>query len=94
MVTTSVDNSATPPVKLPLLTRKNIRDEYDAKLPELEKKIKDMLGEDYKGDIDFPTLFQSCTEGRERENIGEIAFETFQSFVQRLGNLTDNVFSK
>jgi len=91
MVTTTVNNTAAPPAKLPLLSRKNIRDEYDAKLPDLEKKIKDMLEEDYKSDIDFPILFQSCTEGRERERIGEIAFETIQSFVQRLGDLTNNV---
>lgn len=91
MVTTTVNNAAAPAVKLPLLSRKNIRDEYDAKLPDIEKQIKDMLGEDYKSDIDFPTLFQSCTEGRERECIGEIAHETIKSFVQRLGDLTSNV---
>jgi hypothetical protein len=50
-----------PVDKLPLAVRKELRDEYTAKIPELEAKITELLGEEWKLDIN-PNLIYAYAE--------------------------------
>lgn len=50
-----------PVDKLPLAVRKELRDEYTAKIPELEAKITELLGEEWKLDVN-PNLVYAYAE--------------------------------
>jgi hypothetical protein len=50
-----------PVDKLPLAVRKELRDEYTAKIPELQAKITELLGEEWKLDIN-PSLIYAYAE--------------------------------
>ncbi|KAF3929395.1 hypothetical protein ABW19_dt0206480 [Dactylella cylindrospora] len=77
-------------VKLPLLARKNIRDEYDAKIGGLKEKIKEYTGEEYNFILDFPTLYPTLdtSQSYQAESPGTIAYNVFEGFTEKLGRIT------
>jgi len=83
--------SQAAPAKLPLATRKVIRDDFESKKEDLENQIKAILGEEYKLDMDFPTLHSQCVTDSEKERCGKIVYEASRYFVQRLKDLTKKV---
>ncbi|EPS41892.1 hypothetical protein H072_4135 [Dactylellina haptotyla CBS 200.50] len=74
--------------KLPLIAKKNIRDEYTAKIPGLQEKLKEYTGEDYEfiSLPDFDVLFQGINqdESYQKESIGTIAYNAYESLVDKI----------
>ena len=64
--------------KLPLLVRKNIRDEFDNKKEELAKKFKELLGEDYEFEVDFPALYTHADGDYQQGRIGTLVYTAIE----------------
>ncbi|KAF3927830.1 hypothetical protein ABW20_dc0102372 [Dactylellina cionopaga] len=77
--------------KLPLLTRKNIRDEYTNKISEHTSKIKEYTGEDYELVVNFEQLYPTLKqdESYQTGSPGTIAFSAYGSLVDKLKRATD-----
>ncbi|KAJ6256438.1 hypothetical protein Dda_8939 [Drechslerella dactyloides] len=77
--------------KLPLITRKNIRDEYTAKIGDLTAKVKQYTGVDHEFTVDFNTLFPMVKQDDryQTESPGSIAYTTYEGFVDKLGRVTE-----
>ena len=68
--------SRLPPVeKLPLAVRKDLRDNWDAKKPELEKELSDILGEPWTIEVDPLQIYAYATEGYAKESTGSMLKE-------------------
>ena len=78
-------------VKLPLVVRKSIRDEFDGKKDAVIAKFKEILGEDYTFDIDFPTLFPNCDEGYQQDSIGKISLDCMENLLDSVKRFTTEV---
>ena len=81
------------PAKLPLVTRKNIKDEYESKLPALKEKLKEILGEDLEIKADFPTLAVDSDEGWQKTNPGNIVYDVIERFTEKITELAGKVSS-
>ncbi|CAK7220082.1 hypothetical protein SCUCBS95973_004036 [Sporothrix curviconia] len=65
--------SRLPPAdKLPLALRKNVRDKWEEKKPDFEKKISDALGTAWTIDINPLVLFPYATSSYGKENLGQL----------------------
>jgi hypothetical protein len=90
MQITSPDAPALP--KPSLLARKDIRDEFDAHLPELTKVINELLETTYKVEINFPQLFADCVAIDSGQNrVGSTAKGYLDGFIDNLKKYTDEV---
>jgi len=66
---------ALPPVeKLPLAVRKNVRDEFDSKKPELEAKLKEILGVEWTVDVNPNAIFPYCTDESGKSQLGRYIY--------------------
>jgi hypothetical protein len=85
------DAAALP--KPSLLARKDIRDEFDAYLPDLTKTINGLLKEiSYTVNVNFPQLFAHCVAVDSGQNsIGTTAKAYLDGFVDNLKKYTDQV---
>ncbi|KAK6527479.1 hypothetical protein TWF694_004467 [Orbilia ellipsospora] len=77
--------------KLPLLTRKNIRDEFTNKKDGLIGKLKEYTGETYDLVVNFEELYPTVNQGEsyQTESIGTIVYNTYESLVDQLKRMTD-----
>jgi hypothetical protein len=77
--------------KLPLVTRKDIRDNYDGKLPDLKARFKDLLGEEYEFTTDFQELFGLINqdESYQKDSMGTIAYNACESLADQIKYITD-----
>ncbi|KAK6515947.1 hypothetical protein TWF281_004538 [Arthrobotrys megalospora] len=78
--------------KLPLIARKNIRDEFDAKKGDLLARIKEYTGEDYEFIVDFqgkiyPNI--DASQSYQAESPGSIAFSAYEGLTDRLKSITE-----
>jgi len=80
-----------PAGKLPLIARKDIRDNYNEKIDELKQRIKEYLGEDYEFIVDFQEIYPKVdlNESYQAENPGTIAYRALESFVDQLASTTE-----
>lgn len=79
-------------VKLPLIARKNIRDEYEAKKGGLLARIKEYTGEDYEFIVDFQEKIYpniDASQSYQAESPGCIAFSAYEGLADRLKTITD-----
>ncbi|KAL8794624.1 MAG: hypothetical protein Q9195_002820 [Heterodermia aff. obscurata] len=81
-----------PKAKLPLAIRKNIRDVWETAQPDLERKLSDLLGVQWKIDIDFPYIYTFAESGYAKDNPGgmaksyvEGALNSIEKYVDRNG---------
>ena len=79
--------------KIPLVVRKNIRDEFEGKKEELAKIYKELFGEDYKFEVDFPALHAKAYDGYQRDQIGKVAYEAIEDCSKVIGRETNKVLS-
>ncbi|KAF3901382.1 hypothetical protein AA313_de0201235 [Arthrobotrys entomopaga] len=76
--------------KLPLTTRKDIRDSYTARVPEFIEQLKEYTGEDWKFTVNFDELFQKVYDPKNTsmtESLGAgtaYAYETFTATIRGL----------
>ncbi|KAF3189921.1 hypothetical protein TWF106_007099 [Orbilia oligospora] len=78
--------------KLPLIARKNIRDEYEAKKGGLLERIKEYTGEDYEFIVDFQEKIYpniDTAQSYQVESPGSIAFSAYEGLADRLKTVTD-----
>ncbi|KAK6342342.1 hypothetical protein TWF718_007744 [Orbilia javanica] len=78
--------------KLPLIARKNIRDEYEAKKGELLERIKEYTGEEYEFIVDFQEKIYpnvDSSQSYQTESPGSIAFSTYEGLADRLKMITE-----
>jgi hypothetical protein len=82
-----------PPVdKLPLAARKDIRDEFDANLPEWTETVSKILGEPYKLEADFLQFYAYVANDDDswaKRCPGSCAKAYFESFVENLKKFTE-----
>ncbi|KAK6355584.1 hypothetical protein TWF696_004684 [Orbilia brochopaga] len=78
------------PVKLPLIARKNIRDEYTAKIGGLQTELKEYTGEDYEFSVNFDVLYPTLKQDEryQVESPGTIAFNTYEGVVYKIKTMT------
>ncbi|KEF59413.1 uncharacterized protein A1O9_04257 [Exophiala aquamarina CBS 119918] len=79
--------------KLPLAVRKNVRDEWESKKPEIEERISKALGETWTISVNPNLLYANTDDEGRKSNIGAVIywyFEPFatnvESFVQSFGD--------
>lgn len=77
--------------KLPLLVRKNIRDEFDGKKDDLAKKYKDLFGEDYSFEVDFPALYAHGEPGYQHDSLGSLVYQALEDCSRVISYGTDEV---
>jgi len=90
MQITASDAPALP--KPSLLARKDIRDEFDAHLPEINKTINELLKDtSYKVEINFPQLFADCIaiDQSAGNRVGSTAKLYVDGFIDNLKKYTD-----
>jgi hypothetical protein len=83
-----------PVDKLPLATRKNIRDEYEPKAPEFTKTVSDLLKEPYKIEVDFNLLYAhgvAADNSWIKTSAGAAAVSYLESLETYLKKLTEEV---
>jgi hypothetical protein len=88
----SPDAPALP--KPSLLARKDIRDQFDAHLPQLNKTINELLKETtYKVEINFPQLYADCiaVDKNAGNGVGSTAKLYVDGFIIHLKRYTDKV---
>jgi len=72
-----------------LLARKDIRDEFDAHLPDLTQTINNLLKETYVVEINFPQLFAHCVAVDSGQNyVGSTAKSYLDGFIDNLKKYT------
>ena len=83
----------TPKVKLPLAIRKNVRDNWEAKQPELEEQISKLLGTPWKVSVDPGYLWSIGEEGFVKQNPGgaicayiEPAIRRMHEYLEKFGD--------
>jgi hypothetical protein len=79
--------------KLPLLTRKDIRDAFDSQLPRYTQTIHEYLKDaSYKVEVDFSLIYSHCLGANVgTEAIGSHAATYLESFVDNLKQYTEEV---
>ncbi|KAF3914318.1 hypothetical protein AA313_de0201977 [Arthrobotrys entomopaga] len=77
--------------KLPLLTRKNIRDEFTNKKDALLDRIKEYTGETYEFVVNFDELYPTVNQSEtyQTESIGTIAYNAYEALADELKRMTD-----
>lgn len=89
-----IDKLHAPNSILPLRTKVNIRDGWDAKIPALKKKLKGATGEDYKFIVDFNGIYETAKKNSDDEGkwasnrLGETVFEYYNSLIGYIVNNT------
>lgn len=73
-----------PTEKLPLALRKNIRDEWEAKRPEFEKQISEVLGTEWTIDINPNQIHAYAKEGYAKESTGSCIASYIDGAVSQL----------
>ncbi|KAG8751579.1 hypothetical protein FRC14_007765 [Serendipita sp. 396] len=90
---TSLAMASIPPVeKLPLAARKNIRDEYEAKIGEVMDRISKMLKQTYKAEVNFNQFYAYAVAGDSdwiKNSPGTAALNYIESSVYYLKRLTE-----
>ena len=79
--------------KLPLLVRKDIRDEFENNQEFLAEKFKKLLGEDYKFEVNFLTLYTHAEGDYQLGRIGTLVRTAIEDCASRIDNGTNSVFS-
>ncbi|KAK6542103.1 hypothetical protein TWF694_007872 [Orbilia ellipsospora] len=77
--------------KLPLTTRKDIRDGYNARVPEYLEKLKEYTGEEWKFTVNFDELFQKVHDPKDpskTEKLGSGTAYAYESFTGAIRDLT------
>ncbi|CAG8475837.1 3621_t:CDS:1 [Paraglomus brasilianum] len=81
---------------LSLATRKNIRDEFQNKIPELQKTLNKLTGSDYEFHVDFATLYEESVRANSsqtqwyKSSMGQIAYQYFESIVSNIKRVAEN----
>ncbi|CAG8582170.1 321_t:CDS:1 [Paraglomus occultum] len=81
---------------LSLATRKNIRDEFQNKIPELQKTLNKLTGSDYEFHVDFATLHDESARANSaqaqwyKSSMGQIAYQYFESLVGNIKRVAEN----
>lgn len=87
--------ASVPPVdKLPLVVRKNIRDEWETKVAGMEKSISDLLGETYKLEVNFNQFYAYAVAADAdwcKTSPGTAAAAYFAGFIDNLKRFTEEV---
>ncbi|CAG8476672.1 11000_t:CDS:1 [Diversispora eburnea] len=82
-----IDVIKVPESTLPLKTKKDIRDEWETKIPALKKKLKAATGENYEFEIDFEDIFMLAIKANEdqaqwyKDRLGSMTYQYFDSLV-------------
>lgn len=82
----------TPVEKLPLASRKNIRDEYEAQASEITKTISNLLKEPYKVEVDFNLFYAhgvAADNSWIKSSPGAAAINYLESLVSYLKRYTE-----
>ncbi|KAK7060760.1 hypothetical protein VNI00_000492 [Paramarasmius palmivorus] len=77
-----------PVEKLPLATRKDLRDNYEAKKVELEEKISEILGVTFKANLNANEIWAYNTD--ERQSIGGMFYRYVDGFLSCLKRYIEN----
>lgn len=89
---------AVPPVdKLPLAARKDIRDEFDSKIADLNKTVSDLLKEPYKFEVSFNQFYAyaaAADQDYAKRSPGTVATKYFEGFIYNLKRFTDDVSTR
>lgn len=80
--------------KLGLPQKKNIRDGWDAKNPELLTRLKNATGADWKFDINFEEFNANLAEEDRRNQIGDVAFWNMEALVENIERKTKDDLTK
>ncbi|KAG9285691.1 hypothetical protein G9A89_002258 [Geosiphon pyriformis] len=81
---------------LSLKAKKDVRDEWELKIPALKKQLKKVLGEDYEFEVDFDDVYAQVIKVNEDQkdyynsNLGSVTFRYFESIVQNIEKNTKN----
>ncbi|KAI0154635.1 hypothetical protein GGR57DRAFT_107107 [Xylariaceae sp. FL1272] len=79
-----------PPVeKLPLATRKSVRDDWDAKKEDVEKKLSEMLETPWTISVNPNQVFAYAKSDYPKQNLGNCIHEYFDSSTRRLQEYID-----
>ncbi|OTA65826.1 hypothetical protein K449DRAFT_462916 [Hypoxylon sp. EC38] len=82
--------SKLPPVeKLPLALRKNVRDEWDNKKPEIEQQLSDVLTIPWTIDVNPDQIYAYATDGYAKQSLGSCIAEYINSAIRRLKEFVD-----
>ncbi|KAK6851052.1 hypothetical protein PG990_008055 [Apiospora arundinis] len=74
-----------PPVeKLPLALRKNVRDEFDNKKPEIEKELSDILTVPWTVEVNPNQVFAYAKDGYAKESLGSCIAAYFKGVIWQL----------
>ncbi|KAI0381100.1 hypothetical protein F5Y04DRAFT_255746 [Hypomontagnella monticulosa] len=83
--------SKLPPVeKLPLVLRKNIRDEWDSKKADLEKQLSDVLTVPWTVDVNPNQLYAYAADGYAKESLGSCIASYVTGAIYRLREYADH----
>ncbi|KAF3935479.1 hypothetical protein ABW20_dc0110651 [Dactylellina cionopaga] len=76
--------------KLPLLTRKNIRDGFTNKLGDITSRIKEYTGEDYEIIVNFDNIWAKVdpNDAQLSNYLGSIAYNALEILAHRLQEMT------
>ncbi|CAG8503199.1 7533_t:CDS:2 [Ambispora gerdemannii] len=83
-----------PDSVLPLVAKKNIRDEWEKKNPTLKKKLKQAVGEDYEFKVDFEDLYLTAVKNGQgdeqwlKQSLGEVVFGYYEALVSNIVKVT------
>ncbi|CAG8541158.1 306_t:CDS:1, partial [Scutellospora calospora] len=81
---------------LPLITKKNIRDNWEQQIPSLKKSLKQILNEDYEFIIDWEDIYLKVISVNEvnanwlKTKLGEIVFGYFESLTRYIIDYAKN----
>ncbi|KAL6691755.1 hypothetical protein J3F84DRAFT_352048 [Trichoderma pleuroticola] len=77
--------SRLPPVeKFPLTVRKNIRDEWENRKADFEKRLSDLLGAPWKIDINLPQVYAYAQDGYAKESPGSMIASYIEGVLYQL----------
>ncbi|KIH93437.1 hypothetical protein SPBR_04339 [Sporothrix brasiliensis 5110] len=79
----------TPAEKLSLVTRKNVRDEWENKKEEMEKKLSDKLGVAWTFDINPLAIFPYAKDDWGKTSLGSILYSYADGAVYMLSSFAD-----
>src|SRR5688572_11890651 len=73
---------------LSLAVRKNVRDDFQHKVPDLQKKLKQLTGHDYEFKADFAALHgesvKAAPDDRSFNDMGTITYDYFSALVYHI----------
>ncbi|CAG8607174.1 1703_t:CDS:2 [Cetraspora pellucida] len=79
-----------PDSALPVITKVNIRDQWNMKIPTLKKKLKEAVHDEIEFVVDFDNVFETAKKNSDddgkwfKNKLGEIVFAYFESLVANI----------